>query len=143
MADHHQQSEGHHHQADVPMPAVPGAGLVVGEPEFGLGRLERVLDRPTPALDCRQGRDRRAGRAPRREVRSLAIAEAAADEKPSRPQAALIVVGTIKVGQFAVGRFCKVMQARAWSGLLPVSRTPGLGVMVKPEVLHAASQVWT
>lgn len=27
-------------------------------------------------------------------------------------------------------------------GLVPVSRTPGLGVMVKPEVLHAASQVW-
>lgn len=27
------------------------------------------------------------------------------------------------------------------NGLLPVSRTPGLGVMVKPEVLHAASQV--
>ncbi|SFM01016.1 Transposase [Methylorubrum salsuginis] len=28
-------------------------------------------------------------------------------------------------------------------GLLAVSRTPGLGVMVKPEVLHAASQVRT
>ena len=29
------------------------------------------------------------------------------------------------------------------AGLLPVSRTPCLGVKVKPEVLHAASQVRT
>lgn len=27
------------------------------------------------------------------------------------------------------------------TGLLPVSRTPGLGVMMGPEVIHAASQV--
>lgn len=29
------------------------------------------------------------------------------------------------------------------TGLLPVSRTPGLGVMVKLEVLHSSSQVRT
>ena len=53
MADHRQHCEGHHQQADVLMPAMPEAGLVVGEPELGLGRLERLLDRPTLALDHR------------------------------------------------------------------------------------------
>src|SRR4051794_1249865 len=31
-----QNCKGQHHQADVPVPAVPGAGFLVSEPEFGL-----------------------------------------------------------------------------------------------------------
>ena len=115
MADHRQQGEGHHHQADVSVPAVPGAGLVVSEPEFGLGRLERILDAPTSSLDADQGLDRRAGRAPGREVGALAVSQAAPDQEPPRPQAGL-VVGTIEVGQFAVG---PVVQPRV---LRPVAR---------------------
>lgn len=36
VADHRQQGEGHHHQTDVPVPAVPGTGFVVIEPELSV-----------------------------------------------------------------------------------------------------------
>ena len=94
------------------------------QPEFGLCGLERVLDAPAPSLDRHQGRERRAGRAPGREVGALAVAQAAADQQPPRPHTGLVVVGTIEVGQFAVG---PVVQPRA---LLSVSRRqahPGRG----------------
>jgi hypothetical protein len=38
--------EGQHDERNVLMPAVPGAGLVVVEPQFVLGRLESILDGP-------------------------------------------------------------------------------------------------
>ncbi len=82
VTDHRQQGEGHHHQADVPVPAVPGTGLVVIELEFGLCGLERVLNAPAPPLDGDQGRDRCAGRAPRREVGPFAVAQAARISRP-------------------------------------------------------------
>ena len=59
---HH--GEGEHDEADVPVPAVPRTGLVVGETEFGLGGLEAVLDGPAPPLDGHEGADRDAGLAP-------------------------------------------------------------------------------
>lgn len=40
-------------------------------------------------------------------------------------------------------RKARGLSQAALGGLLPVSRTPCLGVKVKPEVLHAASQVRT
>jgi hypothetical protein len=43
--------EGEHDERDMPVPAVPEAGLVVIEAEFILGGFEAVLDRPTTALD--------------------------------------------------------------------------------------------
>ena len=43
------------------VPAVPAAGLVVIEPELGLGGLEGVLDRPAPTLDADQHLERQAG----------------------------------------------------------------------------------
>lgn len=48
MMDHRQQGERQHYQADLPMQAVPGAGLVMIEPEFDLGGLVGFLDAPTP-----------------------------------------------------------------------------------------------
>ena len=138
MADHRQQGKGHHHQADVSVPAVPGAGLVVSEPEFGLGRLERILDAPTSSLDADQGLDRRAGRAPGREVGPLGVSQAAPDQEPPRPQAGL-VVGTIEVGQFAVG---PVVQPRA---LRPVARRqtrPGRRSKAVRDRLGAARHRW-
>src|SRR3954469_19797290 len=60
-----QHGKGQHHQRDMPVPAMPGAGLVVSKPEFGLGGLERVFDGPAPPLDRYQLLDRRARRAPR------------------------------------------------------------------------------
>ena len=68
VADHRQQGEGEHHQRNVTVPAVPAAGLVVLEPELGLGGLERVLDRPAPALDTDQHLERGPARAPGGEV---------------------------------------------------------------------------
>ena len=51
MADPGQQSKGQHHERDVPMPAMPGPGLVVVEPELSLGGLEAVLDGPAMPFD--------------------------------------------------------------------------------------------
>ena len=42
---HHRERE--HHQRDMPVPAVPGAGFVVVQAELVLGGLEAVLDGPT------------------------------------------------------------------------------------------------
>src|SRR3954449_863291 len=89
VLDHRQQGEGQHHQRDVAVPAVPAAGLVVVEPELGLGGLERVLDRPAPTLDADQHLERGAGRAPGGEVGQAGIAEAAPDEQATRPGAGL------------------------------------------------------
>ena len=91
---HHGESE--HDERDVPVPAVPGAGLVVGEPELRLGGLERVLDGPAPALHGDQRRDPGPGRAPGREVGPLAVGQAAAAFSfivPQKPQASLRVAG--------------------------------------------------
>ncbi len=70
-AGHH--GERQHDQADVPVPAVPGAGLVVVKAKLVLGGLEAVLDGPAAALDLDQLGCACAGRAPRREERKLAV----------------------------------------------------------------------
>src|SRR3954447_13240000 len=75
VADHGQHGEGQHHQRDVAVPAVPAAGLVVIEPELGLGGLEAVLDRPAASLDLDQRRYFGPGRAPGREEGELAVGE--------------------------------------------------------------------
>lgn len=85
LAHPRQHREGQHHQADVPVPAMPGAGLVVVQTQLGLTGLERFLDRPAPPLDLNQGLERRASRAPGGEVGTLTIADAAADQKSTRP----------------------------------------------------------
>src|SRR3712207_7972029 len=56
-------------------PAVPGAGLVVVEPELVLGGLEPVLDRPArcPSTPTGLARDAGPGRAPGRGGGELAI----------------------------------------------------------------------
>ena len=49
MLDGRHHGEGKHDQRDMPMPAMPGPGLVVIETELVFGSLEAVLDRPTAA----------------------------------------------------------------------------------------------
>src|SRR3954452_7972389 len=68
VLDHRQQGAGQHDERDGAVPAVPAARLVVVEPELVLGGLERILDRPAPALDTDQHLERGAGRAPGGEV---------------------------------------------------------------------------
>src|SRR3954452_24053362 len=84
-ADGGQHRKGQHDEGDVPMPAVPGTGLVVVEAEFVFGRLEAVLDRPAPSFDTDQRLDRGAGGAPGDEEGQGAIRDGAADQKASGP----------------------------------------------------------
>jgi hypothetical protein len=48
----------------VTMPSVPGARLVVVQPQFVLCGLEAVFDGPTMSLERDQGLDARSDRAP-------------------------------------------------------------------------------
>src|SRR3954451_648447 len=67
--------EGEHDERDVTMPAVPGSGLVVVEPELVFGCLEAVFDRPAMALDADQGLDRSPWRTPGGEVGEIAVGD--------------------------------------------------------------------
>src|SRR3954469_24236498 len=49
-----------HDERDVPVPAVPGTGLVVIETEFVFGRLDAVLNGPALSFHSDQHRDRGA-----------------------------------------------------------------------------------
>src|SRR5215208_1755889 len=105
VADDRQHGEGQHDERDVPVPAVPGAGLVVVEAELVLGGLEAVLDCPAMPFDLDQGLDPGPGRAPGREEGKLAVGDGAADQEAARPQAgeAIVVLGSLEIGQFQVG----------------------------------------
>jgi hypothetical protein len=92
-----QHREGQHHQRDVPVSAVPRAALVVGQPELRLGGLDGILNGPASALHCHQRLDRRAGRAPGREVGQRPVRQAAPHQQAARPQA-LIKRGVEHVG---------------------------------------------
>ena len=69
----------------MPVPAVPGAGLVVVEAKFVFSRLEAVLDGPAPSFDTDQRLDRGAGGAPGGEKGQGAIRDIAADQKAPGP----------------------------------------------------------
>jgi hypothetical protein len=86
MAGDCENRKGQHDERDVAVPAVPGAGLVVRQPEFRLRGLEGILDRPAVSFDRNQRGDPGAGRTPGREEGQLVVAEAAADQKTARPQ---------------------------------------------------------
>ena len=85
MADAGHHGERQHDQADVPVPAVPGAGLVVVEAKLVFGGLEAVLDGPAPPLDRGKRCGARAGRAPGCEIGALAVSQLAPDQQPARP----------------------------------------------------------
>lgn len=91
---------------------MPRAGLVVRQPQFGLRRLERILDRPALAFHPHQGVDWRAGRTPGREERQIPIGEAAPDQQAARPQAGEIFVVFLgrEISEFDIG---PVIQARS------------------------------
>ena len=52
MLDGSHHSKYEHDERDMTMPAVPGSGFVVVEPELVLGSLKAVLDRPAVAFDA-------------------------------------------------------------------------------------------
>ena len=75
------------------------------EPEFVLGGLKAVFDRPAMSLDLDQSFDARSGRTPGREEGHIAIDDVVADQQASRPQTDLFVVifGRVEISQFAIG----------------------------------------
>src|ERR1700674_5306638 len=73
MLDGSHHGKGEHDERDVTMPAVPGSGFVVVEPELVFGCLEAILDRPAMALDADQGLDRSPCRTPGGEVGEIAV----------------------------------------------------------------------
>src|ERR1035437_3028443 len=79
MPDCCHHGEGEHGKRDLAMPAMPGAGLVMVESQFILGRLETILDRPTMTLDHDQGFDASSNRTPSGEEREVPISDVAAD----------------------------------------------------------------
>ena len=79
MLDGRHHGEGKHDQRDMPVPAMPGPGLVVIETELVLGSLEAVLDRPSAALNADERVDRSSCRAPCGEVVEISISDIAPD----------------------------------------------------------------
>ena len=78
MPDGGHHREGQHDERDMAMPAMPGAGFVMVEPQLVLRSLKAILDGPTAALDLDQGLDACPGRAPGREERQILIGDVAA-----------------------------------------------------------------
>ena len=112
---HHRERE--HHQRDVAMPAMPGAGFVVVEAELVLGGLKTVFDRPTMPLHRHQFFQRCANRTPGREEGEIAVGDVAADQQPTGPDAGKSgtkIIG-VKISEFEIG---PVMQSRALGELL-------------------------
>ena len=85
MPDCCHHGKGEHDKRDMAMPAMPGAGLVMVEPQFILGRLETILDRPAMTLDHDQGFDASSNRTPSGEEREVPISDVAADQQAPRP----------------------------------------------------------
>src|SRR6516162_3878597 len=86
MWDGSHHGEGEHAERDVTMPAVPGSGFVVVEPELVFGCLEAILDRPAMALDADQGLDRSPCRTPGGEVGEIAVSDITPDQQASCPK---------------------------------------------------------
>ena len=85
MTDCGHHGEGEHDERDVTMPTMPGARFIVVEPEFVLGRLETILDRPAMSLDLDQGFDTGSAGTPGGEERHVAVGDVAADQQTPRP----------------------------------------------------------
>src|SRR4249919_3144063 len=92
MLDGSHHAEGEHDERDVTMPAVPGSGFVVVEPELVFGCLEAILDRPAMALDADQGLDRSPCRTPGGEVGEIAVGDITPDQQASCPKDLAVMV---------------------------------------------------
>ena len=102
MLDRSHHGEAEHDERDVTMPAVPGSGFVVVEPELVFGCLEAILDRPAMALDADQGLDRSPCRTPGGEVGEIAVGDITPDQQASCPKDLAVMVGlfAFEIGQF-------------------------------------------
>src|ERR1700742_257873 len=81
------------------------------EPEFVLGGLEAILDRPAMAFDIDECRDRCSSRTPSGEVGEVAIGNIVPDQQAACPQTMVFIVEffSFKISQFEIA---PVMQPR-------------------------------
>ena len=95
------------------MPAMPGSGFVVVEPELVFCGLEAVLDRPAMSFDFDQRLDRRPHRTPSGEVSEIVVGDMTADQQASSPQAVAFIIEllALKIGQFEIA---PIMQPRSF-----------------------------
>jgi hypothetical protein len=100
-----QHREGQHDERDMPVPAMPGAGLVVVEAQFVFRRLEAVLDGPALSFHIDQHRNWGAGGAPGGEEGQVTVKGIATDQKTPCPKTGqgLVVFGGFKISQFQIG----------------------------------------
>ncbi len=126
MADGCQHGKSEHDQRDMPVPSVPGAGLVMVEAEFVLGGLETVLDGPTVAFDPDQCFNPGSSGAPGSKESQLAITDVPTDQQAARPRAGQVVaiLGGVQVCQFQIG---PVMQTGAFGALATGQAPPVAG----------------
>ena len=104
MTDDGHHGEGEHDERDMPVPAMPGAGFVVIEAKFVLGRFEAVFDGPAMAFDRYEFFHGGTLGAPCGEEGEIVIGNVAADEKTPRPLCgeSTIVSFGIEIGQFEI-----------------------------------------
>ena len=104
MPDGSHHGEGEHDQRHMPVPAMPGTGLVVIEAEFVLGGFKAFFDGPAMAFDRYELFHWHALGAPRREERKVAVGNVAADQKASRPRPGenAVILAGIEIGQFEI-----------------------------------------
>ncbi len=104
MLDGSHHGEGEHDERDVAVPAMPGFGLVMVEPELVLGGLEAVFDCPSMPLDADQRLDRGFRRTPCGEVGEIPVGDVTPDQHAARPQAMVFFVDfcRLQIGQFEV-----------------------------------------
>ena len=138
VADGGHHGKRQHDQADMPVPAVPRAALVVVESELVLGALEAVFDRPTLAFDQDQRLDARAERAPGGEVSALAIGQVAPDQQAAGPGARQrgVKLVCVQVSQLQVG---PVMQPCALCAQACRQALPGRGVKTSRNPLGCSN----
>ena len=121
MANDSHHGEGEHDEADVAVPAMPGAGLVMIEAEFILGSLKTILDSPAMTFHRHQLCDRRALGTPSGEEGQIITGDVAADQEASCP-----FLGNnagLKICQFDVS---PIVQTRPLGSFAGRQAAPGL-----------------
>src|SRR3954454_11351059 len=104
MADRCQHGERQHHQRNMTVPAVPGAGFMMIKAQFVLAGLETVLNVPSLSFHRHQRLDAGASRAPSGEVGAFTISQIAPDQQAAGPQSTLpaAVVAGIEISQVQI-----------------------------------------
>jgi hypothetical protein len=118
MPDGTHHGVGQHNQGNMPVPAVPGAALVVVEAKFIFGGFKALLNAPAGTLDLNQGVHRGALGTPGGKVGEFALEQAAADQQAASPGARngrVIFVG-IEIGERAISPIMKPLAFAAVAG---------------------------